>query len=40
VAVQLKPLATVACLRDLIPCRFKSRAEEYTDEFFVIDDSL
>jgi hypothetical protein len=38
VAVQLKPLATVGNLRDLIPYRFKSGAEEYTDDFFVIDD--
>jgi hypothetical protein len=38
VAVQLKSLATVSSLRDLIPCRFKSGAEEYTDEVVVIDD--
>jgi hypothetical protein len=30
VAVQLKLLATVGILRDLIPCRFKIGTEEYT----------
>ena len=38
VAVQLKSLTTVDSFRDLIPCRFKIGAEEYTDDCFVIDD--
>jgi hypothetical protein len=37
-AVQLKSLTTVGSLRDFIPFRFKSGAEEYADDFLVIDD--